>query len=269
MPAVISKDGTVIYYEVMGNGPVIILVDGALSFIGHRDGIPLANALADEYTVIVYDRRGRGKSTDQLPYAVEKEIEDIEALINENGAPVSLYGFSSGAVLALQAAAILRDKISTLVLLEPPFSENTAAAKNEYASFCAQLEKLVSEGKNSEAVAFFLSDMLPPEMLESAKHLPEWKLMESVAPTLIYDCKVLGNGSVPANIAAVVDIPTLVLVGGESPEFKHAAAMELRMALPAGKMKTLYEQSTLVPPEILAPVLKEFLSSSVSNAFQS
>lgn len=257
MAEAISKDGTVIYYEMAGTGPVIILVDGALSYTGYRGGRPLAVELSDQFTVVIYDRRGRGKSADQQPYSAVKEMEDIDALINKIGTPVFMFGFSSGAVLALRAAA-WNNKIQKLVLLEPPFGENSEAAEAEFASYTGEMKKLVDEGKNSDAVSFFLADMLPPEVLEGIKELPDWKLMESVAHTLVYDNEVMGNGAVPVNITPSIRIPALVLVGGESPGFKHTAAMELVEALPAGEFKILEGESTLVPPEVLAPVLKDF-----------
>lgn len=223
-----------------------------------RAGRPLAAELSNDFTVITYDRRGRGESTDTQPYALKREIEDIEALIDEVGAPVNLYGFSSGSMLTLKAAAALGNKVIKIVMLEPPFNEDSDEAKQDFAEYSEHMAQLLKEGKKSEAVTFFLSDMLPPEMIESMKQSPDWKLMEAVAPTLAYESIVMGDGSVPAQIAAAVTVPALVLDGSESPDFKHIAADALAKAMPHARRKTLEGQSTLVPPEVLAPVLKEF-----------
>jgi pimeloyl-ACP methyl ester carboxylesterase len=258
MTQVISKDRTTIAYEKRGQGSAVILVDGALAHRDHMGGRPLAAELARDFTVITYDRRGRGGSTDRQPYAVAREIEDIEALIDEVGAPVRLYGFSSGAVLALRAAAQLGRKITRLAVLEPPFNPDDEQSKRESRAFATRMAGLLTEGRNSAAVEFFLQDMVPPDVLEGMKQSPGWTAMESVAPTLAYENEVMGDGAVPREVAAAVTAPTLVLDGGESPDFKHAAANDLARALPHAQRRTLEGQMTLVPPEILAPVLAEF-----------
>lgn len=262
MPQVASKDGTSIAYDKTGQGPAVILVDGAIAYRGYRGGRPLAAELSNEYTVITYDRRRRGDSSDTQPYAVEREIEDIEALIEEVGAPVYLYGFSSGAVLALRAAAKLGDKITKLAVLEPPFNSDDDQAKQDFCKYTEHMAQLLKEGKDGDAVAFFLQDMLPPDALEGMKQSPDWATMEAVAPTLAYDNEVMGDGSVPAVAAAAVTVPALVLDGGESDDFKHAAADALAKAMPHAQRKTLEGQMTLVPAEILAPVIREFFCQS-------
>lgn len=258
MPYVTSKDGTRIAYESVGSGPVVVLVDGAMAHREHRGGRPLAAALSNQFTVVCYDRRGRGESGDTSPYAAEREIEDIDALIQAAGAPVRLYGFSSGAVLALHAAAALRGKVAKLAVLEPPFNGDDDASKREMAEFGSQLTALVRENRRGDAVEFFLGGMVPPDVLEGMKQMPEWKLMEAVAPTLAYEVVLMGDGAVPLNVAAAVTIPTLVLVGGESPPFKQEAVVALARALPEGRRETLHGQTTLVAPEVIAPILSAF-----------
>jgi pimeloyl-ACP methyl ester carboxylesterase len=258
MPRVTSKDSTVIAYDKTGRGPAIVLVDGAMAYRAYRGGRPLAAELSKHFTVVTYDRRGRGESGDTPPYAVEREIEDIDALVRELGGKVNLYGFSSGAVLAVRAAAALGDKVMKLAVLEPPFNGDDEPSKQESVKFAQRMAKLLEEGKNSEAVEFFLSDMVPPEVLESMKGTPDWRAMESVAPTLAYENAVMGDGSVPKELAKSIAVPALVLDGGDSPAFKHGAADALAEALPNAKRKTLQGQTTLVPPEVLAPVLKAF-----------
>src|SRR5688572_27028172 len=118
MKTVTSKDGTKIAFDQIGNGPVIILVDSALA--DRTLCVKQATLLAKDFTVINYDRRGRGDSTDTQPYAVDREIEDIEALIDEVGGSAFIFGSSSGAVLALEAANKLSSKVKKQVLYEPP-----------------------------------------------------------------------------------------------------------------------------------------------------
>jgi pimeloyl-ACP methyl ester carboxylesterase len=258
MSQVTSKDGTEIAYERSGQGSAVILVDGAMGYRDHMGMKPLAAELAKNFTTIVFDRRGRGESGDTQPYAVEREIEDIEALIDEVGDSVYLYGFSSGSVLALKAAARLSGKVMKLALLEPPLNEDDAQSRQKFKERSDHMARLLEDGKNGDAVEFFLSDMLPPEVLEGMKQSPDWKVMEGVAPTLAYDNVVMGDGSVPTEAARAATMPTLVLDGGESPEFKHAVADALADAMPHAERKTLEGQITLVPSEILAPVLTEF-----------
>jgi pimeloyl-ACP methyl ester carboxylesterase len=264
MSHVASKDGTRIAFDKTGRGSGVILVDGALAYRGYRGGRALAAELSRDFTVISYDRRGRGESTDTQPYAWTREVEDIAALIDEVGAPVCLYGFSSGAVLALKAAATLgREKVAKLALLEPPFNGDDDRAREESLAFSAQMARLLAEGKNSDAVAFFLQDMMPPDVLESMKRSPEWTTMEAVAPTLAYENAVMGDGSVPTDVAATVTVPALVLDGGDSEDFKHTAADALAKALPQARRKTLAGQSTQVPAEVLAPALVRFFADAL------
>jgi pimeloyl-ACP methyl ester carboxylesterase len=121
MPTVKSKDGTIIAFDRQGSGPPLILVDGAM---GSRAGGPseLAALLSKDLTVYTYDRRGRNESTDTQPYSVQREIEDIEALVDEGGGSAFVYGISSGAALALEATARLGGKVRGLALFEPPYS---------------------------------------------------------------------------------------------------------------------------------------------------
>jgi pimeloyl-ACP methyl ester carboxylesterase len=258
MSQVVSKDGTVIAYEKNGQGPTVILIDGAMGHRGHFGGRPLAAELSRDFTVIVYDRRGRGESTDTQPYSVDKEIDDIEALIDIAETPANLYGFSSGAVLALCAAARLGNKVAKLAVLEPPFGGDEEKSKEEARKNLHQLTTLLKAGKNSDAVAFFLRDMVPPEMLEGMKQSPGWASMVAVAPTLAYDYQVLGDGAIPRKTAAVIDIPTLILDGEKSPAFKHTAADTLARSIKNSQRKTFQGQMTNVPAAVLAPELRKF-----------
>ena len=173
--------------------------------------------------------------------------------------PAAIYGFSSGAVLALRAAARLGGRVARLVLHEPPFGGNDDAARQEFASYAQQMAALIAENRRGDAVAFFLSDMLPPDALADLKHSPAWAQMEAVAPTLVYDNAVMGDGAVPTALAKTVAAPTWIVDGAESDAFKGEAADLLTKVMPHAKRKTLPGHGTLVPPEVLAPVLKELL----------
>ena len=258
MPHVTSRDGTKIAFEESGQGPVVILIDGAMGYRRYMGMMPLATELGGDFRAVADDRRGRGDSDDTQPYAVDREIEDIEALIEEVGGPVRLYGFSSGAVLSLRAAAKLGEWVARLAVLEPPFNDDDDASKKEFREFTERMNELLAVDRRGDAVAFFLADMLPPDVLEGMKASPEWKLMEAVAPTLAYDNEVMGDGAVPTDAAQAATIPALVLDGGESPEFRHAAADALASAMPHAERRTIEGHATLLPPEVLAPALKEF-----------
>jgi pimeloyl-ACP methyl ester carboxylesterase len=149
-----------------------------------------------------------------------------------------LYGFSSGSVLALKAAARLGDKVARLALDEPPLNSDDKEAKKEFAEFTMHMAELLAADKRGEAVAFFFADMLPPEMIEGMKQSPEWSLMEGVAHTLAYDNAVMGDGSVPAEAAHAASMPALILDGGESPDIKHDAGGCSRRRTAIGSKRT-------------------------------
>jgi pimeloyl-ACP methyl ester carboxylesterase len=263
MPKTTSKDGTIIVYEKTGSGPSLILVNGALAhrkFNGEED---LASLLSEKFTVIYYDRRGRGESSDATPYAVDREIEDIEALVKEAGGKAYLYGSSSGASLALLAAEKLGpEKIAKLVMYEPPYGSDGNEDKHKYATEKKKINELVKTGKPGDAVTVFMESRgMPVEAIQDMKKSPAWKEMERVGPTLVYDFEVLGDGAVPVDIAKNVTIPTQVLVGEKSFDFMHATADSLRKVIPDSNRKTLKDQTHEASPEVLAPVLEAFFGS--------
>ncbi|HEX6035831.1 MAG TPA: alpha/beta hydrolase [Anaerolineales bacterium] len=260
MKTVTSKDGTRIAFDQVGTGPVIILVDGALQYRAFDQGMAeLANLLSPHFTVIHYDRRGRGDSTDMQPYALEREIEDIEALIDAVGGSASLYGISSGAALAMQAAMALPDRVKKLAMYEAPYNHdaNTRKAWREYRE---QLSHLVAAGRGGDAVGLFM--MLVGASSEDVKGMrrhPMWPLWEAVGLTLAYDAAALGEeADVPAEQAARVTMPALVMNGSASFPFMHTMAVALAKAMPKGKHQTLEGQTHEVTAEALAPVLVEF-----------
>jgi pimeloyl-ACP methyl ester carboxylesterase len=262
MQKVISKDGTSIAFDHSGQGPAVIFVGGAFQ---HRAIDPrtaqLAALLAPHFTVFHYDRRGRGDSTDTPPYAVEREVEDLEALIRDAGGSVFLFGMSSGGALALEAAH-RGLAIKKLALYEPPFNldQGARAASVNYAK---QLTAILVEGRRADAVALAMTTFgAPAEAVAGMRQTPVWPAFESVAPTLAYDSTIMGDGSIPTKQMASIAVPILVMDGGASPAFMHSAAQAVADALPNAQHRTLEGQTHDVAPEVLAPVLIEFFNES-------
>jgi pimeloyl-ACP methyl ester carboxylesterase len=258
MPTVTSKDGTTIAFERLGKGPAVILVGGAFQYrsIDPRTA-HLAELLAKDLTTFHYDRRGRGESGDMQPYEVEREVEDLDALIREAGGSAVVFGMSSGAVLALEAAA-RRLAIRKLALYEPPFNLDEKA-RSAAENYSRQLTALLAEGRRGDAVALAMTKFgTPPEMVAGMRQTPIWSAFESVAPTLVYDSTIMGDESVPIERMASVTVPTLVIDGGASPAWMHNAAQALTNVLPNAQHRTLEGQRHDVAPEVLAPVLEEF-----------
>lgn len=188
---VTSKDGTSIAYERVGNGPAVILVDAAATFRGFGPMVPLADALAPDLTVFRYDRRGRGDSTDTLPYAVDREIEDLQALIEVAGGSAFGYGFSSGAVLALRAVASGL-AIPRLALLEPPVA--TGDEPEPEQDLGAELTTLVEAGRRRDALELFYTSIgVPADMTAGMQQDPAWPKLEALAHTLVYDLTITGS----------------------------------------------------------------------------
>lgn len=260
MSQIISRDGTSIAYEQSGHGPTVVLVDGAM---GHREylgGRPLASELSTDFTVITYDRRGRGESADIQPYSVEREIEDVDGLIDAIGSPIFLYGNSSGAVLAIKAAAKLGNKIAKLAIYEPPISMG-ADAKQEHSEFTEKMAELLTENKRDEAVTFFLAGMLPAEILAGMKGTREWAHMETVAHTIAYDNAILDDGTLPNRDAKAATMPALILDGDSSFDFMRETAEAFAGIMRNAQRKTLVGQTHRAKPEVIAPVLAAFFDA--------
>lgn len=250
-----SKDGTKIAFEKVGRGPALIIVGGALS--QRNGGKPLAGKLAERFTVYTYDRRGRGDSGDTQPYGVEREIEDLDALIEQAGKKAYLYGVSSGGALALQAAAKLGPAtVSKLAVYEPPYGQDERSFNEQKR----RVSQLVQTGKPGEAAEYFLSAIgMPPPALEKLKQAPEWEGMKKSDFTLVYDYAVLGGGDVPEGVKQI-SIPTLVLDGEKTLDFIHPAADRIAKLIPNAQRKTIPGQSHQAAPDVVAPLLSEFFS---------
>lgn len=264
MNEVISKDGTRIAFDRFGEGPALILVSGALSFRAINPKVAQLAALLPRFSLFHYDRRGRGDSGDTLPYAVEREVEDLAAVIKEAGGQAFVYGMSSGAVLALEAAnrglAITR-----LALYEPPLiTDDSRPSLPE--DYIRQLTGLLEAGRRGDAIEYFLTRAvgMPAEAVAPLRQAPVWPAFESIAHTLAYDNAIVGDAMsgrpLPAGRWAAVTMPTLVIDGGASPAWMRNAVQALVNILPNAQRRTLVGQTHDVAPEALAPVLAEFFA---------
>jgi pimeloyl-ACP methyl ester carboxylesterase len=253
-----SADGTTIAYDRSGSGTPVILVGGALC--DRTSTRPLADALAQDFTVISYDRRGRGDSTDTSPYSVAREIQDLRALIDAVGGSAAVYGHSSGAALTAMAASSL--PITRVVLHEPPYGPDDDKSQQQSDENGAAVLQLLGEDRRTDAVATFLTMAgMPPEAAAEYAKTPG---MAEVAHTLAYDFAVMDHASkggiVPVSLLQGLQQPTLVVAGSASPPFMIEAARAVAKAVQNGQLAELDGQQHVVPAEILAPVLQAFLS---------
>jgi pimeloyl-ACP methyl ester carboxylesterase len=262
MRKVQSRDGTAVAFDRAGLGLPVIVVGGALS--DRLAAATLAVLLAPRFTVLTYDRRGRGDSGDVPPYAVEREVEDVEALIAEAGGSAFVFGHSSGAALALEAAA-RGLAITRLALYEPPFivDGTRPPMPRDYAK---RLADVISSGRRGEAVEYFMKTGpgVPAEMIAQMRKSSLWPALEKMAHTLLYDAAVMGDDMsgkpLPAGRWASVSMPTLVMDGGASPVWARNSVQALTDLLPKAKRRTLDGQNHRVAPEAIAPVLEEFFA---------
>jgi len=266
MRKVLSKDGTTIAFDQSGRGPALILVTGAIA--RRTDAARLTASLSPNFTVFTYDRRGRGDSGDTLPYAVEREVEDLDALITEAGGAAFVFGHSSGAVLALEAALLLSTRITKLALYEPPFIiDDSRPPVPEHSA--RHLAELVSSGLRTEAVEYFMTQVgTPAEAIAQMRKAPVWSEFEAVANTLAYDMTIMeeterGDPS-PLRKWASVTVPTLVMDGtvfqgrGEGHTFLRHGAQALTNILPRAQHRILEGQDHGPADNVLAPALVEF-----------
>jgi pimeloyl-ACP methyl ester carboxylesterase len=257
MDKVHSKDGTTIAVDRLGVGAPVILVSGAST--SRAVHTRLAELLAADFTVFNYDRRGRGDSGDTSPYRIHREVEDLQAVLTEAGGAAAVFGNSSGAVLALHAAAAGLP-LTRLALWEPPFMVDPDAARRQQA-YAAQLTGLLDAGRRGDALVLFMQNIgLPETMIAGMRNAPMWPGMEALAPTLAYDAAIMGDSTVPTSLVASVTAPTLVLDGSETGAWSASAAQALAAALPNPRRRTLDGQSHSVAWDVLAPELRTFFT---------
>jgi pimeloyl-ACP methyl ester carboxylesterase len=257
-----SSDGTTIAFDWLGDGPPVIVVGGVTC--DRAMTRPTAEELAKHFTVFNYDRRGRGDSSDTAPYAVEREVEDIGALIVEAGGAASVYGHSSGAGLALHAAAHGLP-ITKLVLHEPPYVPDGDDERRISREYAEKLKALLAEDRRGDAVELFMTMVgMPQEMVDQMRNESWWAGLEEIAPTLAYDSEVMGDiirgGTIPAEQASSVTNPALVLCGGASPAWMIDVGRQIAETMPKGRHRVLEGQEHVVASEVLAPVLAKFFA---------
>jgi pimeloyl-ACP methyl ester carboxylesterase len=260
-----SADGTSIAYVAHGSGAPLLLVGGA--FCDHRAraaGLPLSRALDSRMRVISFDRRGRGESGDTAPYAVAREVEDLAALIAAAGGSAMVYGHSSGAVLALEAAAA-GVPITRLALYEPPlvFADTRAPMP---ADLVEELQALTVEGKRSEAAELFLTRAVgvPAPGVERMKASPAWPSLTALAHTLSNDAALTRDPDAILDRGRSVKVPSLVMAGEKSEDWMRAGVERLAAAIPGARHVTLAGQTHDVQVEPLAALLFDFLGAEVT-----
>jgi pimeloyl-ACP methyl ester carboxylesterase len=260
---VTSKDGTTIVYDSYGEGPPLVIVDGATAIRAYD--APLATALAPHFTVYAWDRRGRGDSGDTAPYAVEREVEDLAAVIEAAGGTAFALGHSSGAVLALRAAAA-GVPVTKLAVYEPPFivDDSRPPLPDDYV---AHLDALVGDGRRVVAWLYFMTASVgvPPEVAEGMRAEPWVGGMAAVAHTIAYDGRIMGDTMSGKPLSAEpwsrVTVPILVMDGGASPTHMRTGADALASHIPNVERRTLAGQDHGPADDVLAPVLIEFFRS--------
>jgi pimeloyl-ACP methyl ester carboxylesterase len=272
MDTVRSKDGTTIAFDRLGEGPPIILAGGAFSYRAFPKLVQLAELLAPGFTVINYDRRGRGDSADTAPYAAEREIEDLQALIDFAGGSASFWGWSSGAVLGLRAAVAGAD-IHKLVMFEPPFLVDDSRPLPP-ADFAERLAELTATDRRSDATRLFMTKAMgiPGPIVRLMRFSPFWSKLKATAHTLPYDWALLGDTISGKPLSrddwASATVPTLVLAGEKSPEQLRNAARAIAGVLPNAEHRELEGQSHNPSMKFMAPVLEEFLSDQGRSRLQ-
>jgi pimeloyl-ACP methyl ester carboxylesterase len=261
---VTSKDGTRIAYQRVGAGPGLVLVSGAL---GAKDMSFMQNfvkAFSPHFTVINYDRRGRGESTDMPPFSVEREVEDIGALIEAEG-PAHVLGTSSGAALALEAAASGVPMLSVMAF-EPPYMV-AEHRKPAHAAYEARLKALVEEGRRDDALKLFMRTVgVPGLMVAIMRLLPLWKKLRSTAHTLPYDAAAMRGFDPPAERLSSIRVPTLAVFGDKTPQALKDGTRFVAKTIPGAEIRSLPKQSHNVNPDSLVPVLQEFAAKHATPA---
>ena len=254
MKTIVSRDGTSIAVDQVGDGPPIVIVVGA--FNDRATGAPLADVLKSDFTVYNYDRRGRGDSGDMQPYAIEREIEDLGAVIAEAGGSPFVFGYSSGGVLALDGAG--RElPMTKLAVYEVPLAADGPLWTVDHA---AELARLIEAGRRGDAVEYFQAKVvgIPEVIVAQLRQAPFRPALEAMATTLVYEATIVGDGSLPIDLVRSVKVPTLAIAGGASAPFMRETADAIARALPNGRSLALEGQTHDIEASVLGPLLAQF-----------
>jgi pimeloyl-ACP methyl ester carboxylesterase len=266
MAVVTSRDGTKIGYSVTGSGPAVVLVDGAMCWRASGPATPLAEQLKDRFTVYTYDRRGRGESTDTKPYEIQREVEDLQAVIAAAGGSVMLYAISSGVALALETAN-QTPGVTKMVLYEAPFIVDQTRKLID-RSYVATMDRLVAEGRGAEAIKHFMRNGvgIPAIFVFMMQVTGVMKKMAPVAPTLPYDTALTapfqGGKPLPPKSWPNVTMPVLDIGGGKSDAWMQNAQVAISKVLPNARHQTLPGQNHMVSPTAIAPMIKDFFAEA-------
>jgi pimeloyl-ACP methyl ester carboxylesterase len=264
MLTVSSRDGTKIAFEKVGSGPAVILVNGAMSYRRAFDTTleDLAELLGKDFSVYDYDRRGRGESGNTKPFTKVREIEDIQALMEDAGGEAMLVGFSSGGAVTLETTAVTPGVTKAFVYEVPFIVDDSRQPLDDYEGYTT---KLVAEGKLDELVEYFITVVagIPAEFVGGIKQdQAMWERMRAIAPTIPHDAAFMSEfmkgKPLPAGYWAKVKVPVLVGDGGASPAWLHNAAEALADALPNASRKTFEGQTHSFDPKVLAPAIIKF-----------
>jgi pimeloyl-ACP methyl ester carboxylesterase len=248
-----SADGTTLAVDRSGHGPDVVIVVGA--FCDRSSSAELVAALSSRFTVYRYDRRGRGDSTDTPPYGIGREVEDLDAVARVAGGPPYVYGHSSGAAIALEAAAV-GVPLRRLAVYEPPYLGEIRAP-----DFAADLRELVSSGRRDEAAQrFLLNTGAPVEAVKKMASAPSWPRLVSLAHTLAYDVMLSDHGSASTEWCTGVSVPTLALAGSDSPEWAAKAVEAIAAAVAGGRHRILEGENHNPAVDVIAPLLADFFS---------
>lgn len=254
-----SKDGTTLAYDIYGSGPPLIYITGAICFRKFGPIVKDAKVFGEAFSVTCYDRRGRGESTNVLPYSIERELEDIEALIDAAGGQAFVYGHSSGAVLALEAAQRLPDKVVAAALFDASYVHDSAE-REKYARQRTEVNERLRVKDHAGALKHFLISIgMPKAFVYLLPLMPGWKTMKALAPTLAYDMELTAELP-PLATASRITIPTCVMYGEKSPAGIHAVARQLAGAIPTADLRKIEGQDHMVNAKVLLPLLIQSLS---------
>lgn len=263
MSFVTSQDGTRIAYETLGSGPALILVDGALCYRASGPSRPLAEQLKQHFTVYIYDRRGRGESGDTAPYSVEREVEDLQAIVSAAGGSAFVYGISSGGALALEAANSTSG-ITRLFIYEVPFVVDKS--RTMAPGYADKMQRLIRSGRNGAALKHFMGTGvgLPKVMLFIMQFMPMWKNLKAIAPTLAYDTALTApfQQSQPLNGSrwSAIVAPAMIVGGTKSDSWMRNAQKAIADVLPNASHAELEGQNHMVKAEAIAPMIIEFMT---------
>ena len=268
-----SKDGTTIAYERLGSGPPLVLVDGAFCRRAFGPMPDLAKLLAEHFTVFHYDRRGRGDSTDTAPYSVDREVDDLAAIVEAAGGSPNMYGISSGAALAIRAVGS-GVSVKKLVVYEPPFALDGTHTPTP-ADFREQIAASIAAGRRDDAVKLFMKVVgVPAFGIFFMRLMPNvWPKLRAVAHTLPYDFALLGEtqsgGPLPDELReklVAIRVPTLALAGGKSPEWMHHASKTVAQTVQSGTFQVVPGQDHNAAAKAMAPFLRTFFGTVATSS---